>query len=73
MMACSCVMGYDTLGVYYVLCCEIGPKLGSLVEIFISRSRLSPFMKLFMNVSLNSELFNHEKCPNLEPVKTFIS
>lgn len=35
----------DTLGVYFVLCREIGPQHGSSVEILISQSRLSPFIK----------------------------
>jgi hypothetical protein len=52
----------DTPGVYFVLCPEIGPKLISLVQILISRSRLSLFIKTIPNVSPNSELFDLEKC-----------
>jgi hypothetical protein len=48
----------DTPGVYFVLCQEIYPNLGCLVKISISRSHLSPFIKLLMNVSLRLELFN---------------
>jgi hypothetical protein len=62
----------DSPGVYFVLCREIYPKLGSSVGISISRSSLSPFIKLIVNTSPNSELFDLER-PNLEPVKTFIS
>jgi hypothetical protein len=48
----------DTPGVYFVLCREIYPNLGCSVKISISRSHLSPFIKLLMNVSLRLELFN---------------
>ena len=41
----------DTSGVYFVLCLEIYPNLGSLVKISISRSYLSPFIKLRVKVS----------------------
>jgi hypothetical protein len=61
----------DTPGVYFALCREIYPNLGRSVKISISRSHLSPFIKLLMNVSLCLELFNLKKRPNLEPVKTF--
>jgi hypothetical protein len=44
-----------------MLCREIYPKVRSLVEISISRSRLSPFIKLIVNVSPNSELIDLEK------------
>jgi hypothetical protein len=63
--------GCDTPSVYFMLRWEIYPKLGSLVKISISRSCLSPFIKLLMKVSPNLELFNLMKCQNLEPVKTF--
>jgi hypothetical protein len=50
--------GYDTPGVYFVLCREIYPNLGCSVKISISRSHLSPFIMLLVNVSLRLELFN---------------
>jgi hypothetical protein len=50
--------GCDTPGVYFVLCREIYPNLGCSVNISISLSHLSPFIKLLMNVSPNLELFN---------------
>jgi hypothetical protein len=43
------------------------------VKISIFLSHLSPFIKLIVNTSSNSELFDREKQPILEPVKTFIS
>jgi hypothetical protein len=48
----------DTPGVYFMLFQEIYPNLGCSVKISISRSHLSPFIKLLMNVSLRLELFN---------------
>jgi hypothetical protein len=45
-------------GVYFVLCRKIYPNLGCSVKISISRSHLSPFIKLLMNVSPNLELFD---------------
>jgi hypothetical protein len=48
----------DTPGVYFVLCREIYPNLGCSVKISISRSHLSPFIKLLLNVSPNLELFD---------------
>jgi hypothetical protein len=42
------------------------------MEISISRSCLSPFIKLLMKVSPNLELFDLKNRQNLEPVKTFI-
>jgi hypothetical protein len=48
----------DTSGVYFVLCREIYPNLGCSVKISISRSHLSPFIKLLMNVSPSLELFD---------------
>jgi hypothetical protein len=50
--------GCDTPCVYFVLCREIYPNLGCSVKISISRSHLSPFIKLLMNVSLRLGLFN---------------
>jgi hypothetical protein len=50
--------GCDTPDVYFVLCREIYPNLGCLVKISISRSHLSPFIKLLMNVSPSLELFD---------------
>jgi hypothetical protein len=63
----------DTPGVYFVLCREIYPNLGCSVKISISRSCLSLFIRLPLGSSSNSELFDREKWPNLEPVKTFVS
>jgi hypothetical protein len=65
--------GCDTPGVYFVLCQEIYPNLGCSVKISISRSHLSPFIKLLMNVSPIFEFLRSQEQPNLEPVKTFIS
>ena len=48
----------DTPGVYFVLCREIYPNLGCSVKISISLSRLSPFIKLLMNVHQILELFD---------------
>jgi hypothetical protein len=48
----------DTPGVNFALCREIYPNLGCSVRISISRSHLSPFIKLLMNVSPNLELFD---------------
>jgi hypothetical protein len=42
--------GYDTPGVYFVLCWEICPNLGCSVKFSIYFSHLSPFIKLLMNV-----------------------
>ena len=64
-------VGCETPSVYFVLCHEFCPKLGCSVEISISRSCLSPFIKLLMKVSPNLELFNLMKCQNLDIVKTF--
>jgi hypothetical protein len=43
------------------------------VKISISRSCLSLFIRLSLGSSPNSELFDREKQPILERVKTFIS
>jgi hypothetical protein len=48
----------DTLGVYFALCREIYPNLVCSVKISISRSHLSPFIKLLMKVSPNLKLFD---------------
>jgi hypothetical protein len=52
---------------------EIYPNLGCSVKISISRSCLSLFIRLSLGSSLNSELFDLEKQPISERVKTFIS
>jgi hypothetical protein len=65
--------GCDTPGVCFVLRREIYPNLGCSVKISISRSCLSLFIRLSHGSSPNLELFDREKQPNLEPVKTFIS
>jgi hypothetical protein len=61
----------DTPCVYFVLCWEIYPNIGCSVKIYISRSHLSPFIKLLMNVSPNFGIIRSQEQPNLEPVKTF--
>jgi hypothetical protein len=48
----------DTPGAYFTLHQEIYPNLGCSVKISISRSHLSPFIKLLMNVSPSLELFD---------------
>jgi hypothetical protein len=63
--------GCDTPCVYFMLCQEICPKLGSSVEIPISRSCLSPFIKLLAKVSPISDFIRSRERPNLEPVKNF--
>jgi hypothetical protein len=65
--------GCDTLGVSFVLRREIYPNLGRSVKNSISRSCLSLFIRLSLGSSPNSELFDREKQPNLERVKTFNS
>ena len=65
--------GCDTPGVNFTLCREIYPNLGCSVKISNSRSCLSLFIRLSLGSSPNSELFDREKQPILERVKTFIS
>jgi hypothetical protein len=48
--------GCDTPGVYFALCREIYPNLGCSVNISISLSHLSPFIKLLVKVSPNFEV-----------------
>jgi hypothetical protein len=50
--------GCDTPGVSFMLCREIYLNLGCSMKISISLSHLSPFIKLLMNVSPSSELFD---------------
>jgi hypothetical protein len=64
--------GCDTPGVYFGLCRENYPNLECSVKISISRSCLSLSIRLSHGSSLNSELFDREKQPILEHVKTFI-
>jgi hypothetical protein len=52
----------DTPGVSFVLCREICPNLGRSAKISISLSHLSPFIKLIVNTSPNSELFDLDEC-----------
>jgi hypothetical protein len=52
---------------------EIYPNLGRSVEISISRSRLSPFIKLLVKVSPIFEFIRSLERTKLEPVKTFIA
>jgi hypothetical protein len=65
--------GCDTPGVYFMLCQEIYPNLRCSLKISISRSHLSPFIKLCVKVSPFSEFIRSRERPNLEPVKTFVS
>jgi hypothetical protein len=65
--------GCDTPGVSFVLRREIYPNLGCSVKISISRSCLSLFIRPSLGSSPNSELFDLEKQPISERVKTFIS
>jgi hypothetical protein len=62
----------DTPGVNFALCREIYPNLDCSVKISISRSCLSLFIRLSHGSSPNSELFDREKQPILERVKTII-
>jgi hypothetical protein len=48
----------DTRGVSFMLCREICPNLRRSVKISIFLSHLSPFIKLIVNTSQNSELFD---------------
>jgi hypothetical protein len=63
----------DTPGAYFVLCQEIYPNLGCSVKISISRSHLSPFIKLLMNVSPSLELFDLKNSQIWSLLKLFIS
>jgi hypothetical protein len=65
--------GCDTPGVYFGLCRKNYPNLGCSVKNSISRSCLSLFIRLSLGSSPNSELFDREKQPILERVKTFNS
>jgi hypothetical protein len=65
--------GCDTPGVSFVLYREICPNLGCSVKISCFRSCLSLFIIIIHESSPKSELFDREKQPILEPVKTFIS
>jgi hypothetical protein len=51
----------------------IYPNLGWSVKTSISRSHISPFIKLLVKVSPISEFIQSQEQPNLEPVKTFVS
>jgi hypothetical protein len=64
--------GCDTPGVSFGLCQKNYPNLGCSVKTSISRSCLSLSIRLSHGSSPNSELFDHEKQPILERVKTFI-
>jgi hypothetical protein len=52
----------DTPSVYFRLCREICPNLGRSVKISIFLSHLSPFIKLIIHTSTNSELFDLDEC-----------
>jgi hypothetical protein len=67
-------MGFcDTLGVNFSLCREIYPNLICLVKISISRSHLSPLIKLLMKVSPSSELLDLKNNQFWSVLKTFNS
>jgi hypothetical protein len=51
----------DTPGVSFMLCREICPNLGRSMKFSISRSRLSPFIKLFVKVSPISDFTRLQK------------
>jgi hypothetical protein len=57
---------------YFALCREIYPNLGCSVKISISRSHLSPFIKLLMNVSPSLELFDLKNNQIWSLLKLFI-
>jgi hypothetical protein len=63
----------DTPGVYFMLCREIYPNLICSVKISISRSHLSPFIKLLMNVSPSLELFDLKNNQIWSLLKLFVS
>jgi hypothetical protein len=63
----------DTPGVSFVLCREIYLNLGCSVKISISRSHLSPFIKLLMNDSPNLELFDLKNSQIWSLLKLFVS
>jgi hypothetical protein len=65
--------GCDTPGVYFMLCREIYPNLGCAVKISISRSHLSPFIKLLMKVSTGLELFDLKNNQIWSLLKLFVS
>jgi hypothetical protein len=52
----------DTPGVSFVLCQEISPNLGCSLKISIFLPHLSSFIKLIVNTSPNSELFDLNEC-----------
>jgi hypothetical protein len=57
----------------FALCREIYPNLGCSVKISISRSHLSPFIKLLMNVSPSLELFDLKNSQIWRLLKLFVS
>jgi hypothetical protein len=57
----------------FALCREIYPNLGCSVKIYISRSHLSPFIKLLMNVSPSLELFDLKNSQIWRLLKLFVS
>jgi hypothetical protein len=65
--------GCDTPGVNFALCREIYPNLGCSMKISISRSHLSPFIKLLMKVSPSSELFDLKNSQIWSLLKLFVS
>jgi hypothetical protein len=62
-----------TPGVYFVLYQEIYPNLGCSVKISISRSHLSPFIKLLMKVKPSVELFDLKNNQIWSLLKLFVS
>jgi hypothetical protein len=63
----------DTPGVYFVLCQKIYPNIGCSVKISISRSHLSPFIKLLMYVSPSLEFFDLKNNQIWILLKLFVS
>jgi hypothetical protein len=63
----------DIPGVNFTLRREVYPNLGCLVKISISRSHLSPFIKLLMNVSPSLELFDLKNNQIWSLIKLFVS
>jgi hypothetical protein len=54
--------GCDTPGVSFVFCREVCPNLGRSVKISNFLSHLSSFIKLIVNTSPSSELFDLDEC-----------
>jgi hypothetical protein len=70
---CDDVGDCDTPDVYFMLCREFILISDAQWKISISRSHISPFIKLLMNVSPNLELFDLKNNQIWSLLKTFIS